>query len=130
MIPTSRPVPSILDTPVRIDSTTRTASEEIDTSLKQISDSSGVSITRAGMVDNLLDQTMVTMNHDRPMPARSLIEEALNAAKFQKVWLVGYEPSVDKFYLSTESTVKLVPSRGSQALEELVPQTTQPFAAH
>jgi hypothetical protein len=97
---------AILDTPIKIDPSEHSISEEISSILTEVSRIRGVQIIRGGLIDNELDSLRVSISHKNPMPARQLLAEALDHASSRKLWILTYEPNDRTFYIGIETAVK------------------------
>jgi len=96
----------ILDTTIKIDDSARTIGDTVNIILSEISKQKGIPIIRGGLIDNDLENTRISLKHTAAVPARQLLNEALNKARTQKVWVLAFEPADNCFYLGIETSVK------------------------
>ena len=97
---------SVLDEPVSVDDAPRSLRSEVDTILNALSAKENVRAVQGGLISNSMEQTIVTLHHTGPVPARQLLEEALDQAPDQKVWIFTFEPDGSYFGLGIQPAEK------------------------
>jgi hypothetical protein len=86
------PAQSILDQPVKIDSEARSLRAEVDEIVASLTRATGIKVEQAGLIDNVMEQSQVSLKHTNAVPVRQLLNEVLNHAPVQKVWLFTFNP--------------------------------------
>lgn len=100
---------SLLDLPVQIDATTRSLRAEIDAIAAALTKASGIKVVQGGLVDTNMEDKTVSLHHDGPISARSLINEVLNHDPDRKVVTVSYDPNGSFFAIGIQSTEQWIP---------------------
>jgi hypothetical protein len=86
------PAQSILDRPIKIDKETRSLRAEVDEITASLTMATGIKVEQAGLIDNAMEQNQISLKHTNAVPVRQLLNEVLNHAPVQKVWLFTFNP--------------------------------------
>jgi hypothetical protein len=108
----------LLNTVISIKPQSRTIDQTIQAILEALSAATGKAIIRGGMADNVLLNTAVTVGGY--LPARLLLQRALDASPIYKVWLLGYEPQDKSYAISIETAVKVVQDASGNNFDTLI----------
>lgn len=112
---------SLLDKPVQIDDRTRSLREEVDEVLSSLTRTTGTTANQGGLIDNAMEQNEVSLKHTKLVPARQLLNEILDHAPVQKVWVFTYEPNGGSVGLGIQTAEKAVTDANGKNFTKLLP---------
>lgn len=103
------PAQSLLDRPVKMDSDTRSLRAEVDQIMVSLANATGVRAEQGGLIDNVMEQTQVALRHTGAVPARQLLNEVLDHAPVQKVWVFTFNPNGGSCAIGIQTTQRWIP---------------------
>ena len=98
------PAQSILDQPIKIDSETRSLRAEVDEIMTSLTNATGIRAEQGGLIDNVMEQTQISLKHTNAVPTRQLINEVLDRAPAQKVWVFTFNPDGGTYAIGIQTT--------------------------
>jgi hypothetical protein len=95
---------SILDQPIKIDSEIRSLPAEVDEIMTSLTKATGIRAEQGGLIDNAMEQTQISLKHADAVPVRQLLNEVLNRAPTQKVWVFSFDPNSGSCAIGIQTT--------------------------
>lgn len=110
----------ILSSLITLPSAQRSVESTIELILQLVGTQTGQRVLRGGIADPSLSTTSITIGSTQPVPARTLLAEALATLPIKHVWLMTYEPQGQYYAFGIEPVVRSIRRADGQSRDLFV----------